>query len=123
MLIWDIQAVSEVLETQPAFEDNSSYRFCFSLLGHSATLNVFPYSGDVRLAIARTRDCEAEILWQLNCSEITYNDDPIEEGGGSLVFKPSCQPSAATVPSHWVVMSRGSTGLQVLTVFRDASPV
>ena len=117
MIDWNPDFVAKVLGTPGVFQDNSSYRFAFVTHDDSVVLTVFPYCGDVELSIQKAG---SSATWRLHCVAIKCNDDIPEEGGQSLTFCP-IHATECDELSHWVVLSRCETGIEVLTVFRDTT--
>src|SRR6185437_12291604 len=103
MVHWDRECVSDFLDAQAVFEDNSSYTFTFKMLGASAVLRVFPFSGDVQLHVGDSKEPMAS--WHLNCSAITFNDDEPDEGGPSMAFIPVIQNGNSRT-THWTVLGK-----------------
>jgi hypothetical protein len=114
MLKWDTEEVGQFLGVTASFNDNSSYTFCFPMFGGAATLEVFPDNGEVEFAV-RVNGSDACATWRMDCREIKYNDELPEEGGPCLVFYPASVVGKR--PTHWVVLGRTSSELEVLTVF------
>jgi hypothetical protein len=116
VLSWDSEAVAKFLGVPAVFRDNSSFLFEFHTSGGSATLEVFPYIGEVRLDIRNGQAAWA--TWNLDCAEILFNDEISEEGGPCLVFNP--YRAAGAEQTHWVVLGLVEGVVEVLTVFRGS---
>src|SRR5262245_38808625 len=112
MLVWDSATVAALLGTQAVLEANSSYTFSFQTIGGPATLQVFPYTGEVLINIGE----DVWASWRLNCSAIVVNTSDESEFEDSLAFIPA--DCSANHTSHWVVLTRSRTGFEILTVFR-----
>ena len=114
VLSWDPEAVAAFLGVPAVFRDNSTYLFEFHTSGGSATLEVLPYLGEVRLAIRNGQTTWA--TWILDCAAIRFIDEIPEEGGPGLAFEP-LRP-AGTKLTHWVCLGRGKDGIEVDTIFQ-----
>jgi len=116
MLTWDAEVIGGFLGARAIFEDNSSYKFSFPMFGRDAHLQIFPETNEVILTIGNLDNEHVE--WRLDCSEISYNDDRLEEGADCLVFKPLPDLDTRVPTTHWVVMGRNAAGFHMFTVFR-----
>ena len=117
MLNWDLDTVRDFLGVRAVFEDNSSYTFSFLMFGRESHLQVFPEWNEVVLTIGNLEQERA--VWRLSCSEISHDDEPPEEGGDCLVFKPILDGNTSMSMTHWIVLGRNASGFQIMTVFRS----